>query len=135
VVPTIGSVRVPPDDLSLGELTRALAKGWDLDVRDVACAPLGAGSHHWIVTGPDGGRHFMTDDLDTKPWIGDERGTVAAGLATAYTVAQALREAGLPFVVAPIPTRHRAPLQPAAEAWHDARRTGRPRRVPVPPTG
>lgn len=69
--------------------------------------PEGGGSHHWKLTGDDGQPHFVTvDDLDDKDWMGDTRRTVFEGLERALGTAAALRyEAGLEFVVAPIPAR------------------------------
>jgi aminoglycoside phosphotransferase (APT) family kinase protein len=57
------------------------------------------------VNDPSGTRGFVTvDDLDQKPWFGDTRESVFDGLRRAFDTAAALRDAGLGFVVAPIPT-------------------------------
>jgi spectinomycin phosphotransferase len=69
--------------------------------------PEGAGSYHWKLTDQDGRIRFVTvDDLDDKDWFGHARETVFDGLRQALNTAAALRhEAGLEFVVAPIPAR------------------------------
>ena len=93
----------PPADLELDALVAALADGWDFDVVAAEYAPVGAGSHHWIVDGGDGTRAFATvDDLDAKTWLGDTRDEAFAGLRDAFGAAVALRDAGLEFVVAPL---------------------------------
>ncbi len=67
--------------------------------------PEGGGSHHWVASDADRRPHFLTvDDLDDKDWLGDDREAVFAGLTAALLTAQHLHhEAGLEFVVAPIP--------------------------------
>lgn len=93
-------------------LGKALAEGWHLRATSMEYLPEGAGGHHWVLTGEDGRRHFVTvDDLDGKDWMGDTRGPVFEGLRRALGTATALRyEAGLEFVVAPIPTHDGQPL-------------------------
>jgi spectinomycin phosphotransferase len=100
-------VRSLPDDFDPGALVAALAEGWDFDVENAAYAAVGGGSYHWFVTDVTGRRGFVTvDDLDQKPWLGDTRDKVFDGLARAFNTAVALRESGLGFVIAPIPTNH-----------------------------
>jgi hypothetical protein len=97
-------VRSPPADLVSQRLGKALADGWHLRAASMEYLPEGGGSHHWVLTGEDGRRHFVTvDDLDGKDWMGDTRGAVFEGLRRALGTATALRyQAGLEFVVAPI---------------------------------
>jgi spectinomycin phosphotransferase len=94
-------------DLAPERLARALAEGWHRRAASMEYVPEGGGSHHWKLTGDDGQPHFVTvDDLDDKGWMGDTRGAVFEGLERALGAAAALRyEAGLEFVVAPIPAR------------------------------
>lgn len=68
--------------------------------------PEGGGSHHWHVVDQHTQPHFVTvDDLDNKDWMADTRDAVFHGLARALRTAAALRyDAGLMFVVAPVPT-------------------------------
>jgi spectinomycin phosphotransferase len=95
----------PPDDLEEGELIAALTAGWELEVRGSRYVPVGFGSYHWDVTGAAGRRYFATvDDLDAKGWLGHDRDSAFDGLRAAFDVALALRrDAGLEFVVAPVP--------------------------------
>jgi spectinomycin phosphotransferase len=100
-------VRSPPAGLPPRRLGKALAEGWHLRGASLTYLPEGGGSHHWVLTGQDGRRHFVTaDDLDDKGWLGGTRGAVLEGLRRALGTAVALRyEAGLEFVVAPVPAR------------------------------
>ena len=83
----------------------ALAEGWGFEAESAEYAAVGAGSYHWLVTAADGQRGFVTvDDLDGKLWLGDAREPVFQGLKQAFDTARALRDHGLPFVVAPMPT-------------------------------
>jgi hypothetical protein len=94
-----------PVDFDGTELPGYLADGWGFDVASADYAAVGAGSYHWVVTAVDGDRGFVTvDDLDKKPWLGDARDLVFDGLTRSFDTAVALRDAGLGFVVAPIPT-------------------------------
>ncbi len=65
--------------------------------------PEGAGSHHWLALDEGGQRYFVTvDDLDDKEWLGKTRDRAFDGLCAALETAEALRQSGLGFVVAPI---------------------------------
>lgn len=100
-------MRSPPADLVPARVAAALAEGWHVHPARVDYVPEGGGSHHWKVTGADGLAWFVTvDDLDGKDWLGDTREAVFGGLGRALNTAAALRdEAGLVFVVAPLPAR------------------------------
>lgn len=102
-----------PADLVPKDLARALAAGWHLRPVSMEYRPEGAGGYHWVLTGGDGVRHFVTvDDLDRKAWLGDTREAVLGGLRRALATAVALRhEAGLEFVVAPVPAGDGGPLR------------------------
>jgi spectinomycin phosphotransferase len=94
-----------PDELDPDGLPPALADGWSFDVASIEYAPVGFGSYHWIAADAAGTRRFVTvDDLDRKPWFGNGRDTAFEGLTRAFGTAVALRDAGLEFVLAPIPT-------------------------------
>jgi spectinomycin phosphotransferase len=102
---TLSGVRALPEEFDAGELVGLLADGWGFDVEAADYAAVGGGSYHWEVRDPAGTSGFVTvDDLDRKPWLGDTRDSVFVGLARAFDTAVALRDAGLGFVVAPIPT-------------------------------
>jgi spectinomycin phosphotransferase len=95
----------PPEEFETSALIGFLAEGWGFDVAAVDYAAVGGGSYHWVVDDPQGTRGFVTvDDLDRKPWLGDTRESVFDGLGRAFDTAVALRDGGLGFVVAPIPT-------------------------------
>jgi spectinomycin phosphotransferase len=98
-------VRALPDDVETGAVTTALADGWGFEAVSVEYAPVGGGSYHWLVADGEGTRAFVTvDDLDWKHWLGDTSESAFEGLRRAFDTAVALREAGLEFVVAPLPT-------------------------------
>lgn len=106
-------MRDEPEGIESGDVVRALATGWGFEVREAEYAAVGAGSFHWIVTGVDGTRRFVTvDDLRHKPWLGDTCDTAREGLSRAFQTAVALSSAGLEFVVAPIPTSRGETLRP-----------------------
>lgn len=94
-----------PNDLSDQQVVEALSTGWSIAVDHVEYAALGFGSHHWIV-GNGRDRWFVSvDDLDARRRDDNQtRLDVRARLSAALTVAQALRDAGHEFVVAPMPT-------------------------------
>ncbi len=94
--------------VGLGEPTvvEAVAQEWGLPVGRLRYVALGGGSYHWLADTPDGRKFFLTvDDLEDKPWLGADPGSAFGGLRAAFGTALALRErAGLPFVVAPVPS-------------------------------
>jgi spectinomycin phosphotransferase len=98
-------VRDKPAGLREDDLRLALAEGWRIDAAALRYAPVGGGSYHWVVRDGAGPRWFVTaDDLDDKAWLGHARPAVMAGLRSAMETALALRrDAGLDFVVAPVP--------------------------------
>jgi spectinomycin phosphotransferase len=98
-------VRDLPDEFDADALIRCLADDWGFDVDTIDYAPVGFGSYHWVVSDSDGRRGFVTvDDLDRKPWLGITRNSAFDGMVRAFGTAVALRDAGLDFVLAPIPT-------------------------------
>ncbi|MGW2153105.1 phosphotransferase enzyme family protein [Nonomuraea sp. NPDC001699] len=94
-------MRSKPADLDESLLTSAL-EAWGIEAAGPAYAPVGFGDHHWIATGADGRRWFLT--VATLPAEPDERGSRAAfrELGRALETAAAL-SASLGFVVAPVP--------------------------------
>jgi spectinomycin phosphotransferase len=94
----------PPEEFETSTLIDVLADGWDFEVDSAEYKAVGAGSYHWVVNDRSGTRAFVTvDDLDQKPWLGDTE-PVFDGLRRAFDTAAALRDGGLRFVVAPLPT-------------------------------
>ncbi|MDP9303829.1 MAG: aminoglycoside phosphotransferase family protein [Actinomycetota bacterium] len=95
----------PPEEFETSTLIDVLPDGWGFDVEAVHYAAVGGGSYHWVVEDVEGKRGFVTaDDLDQKPWLGDTHESAFDGLRRAFETAVALRDGGLDFVVAPIPT-------------------------------
>lgn len=98
-------VKALPEEFDHSALLLSLAEGWGFEVEVAEYANVGFGSYHWFVTDAEGARGFVTvDDLDRKPWLGDTRESAFVGLRRAFDTALALRDGGLAFVVAPIPT-------------------------------
>jgi spectinomycin phosphotransferase len=99
-------VRALPEEFEPSALIGLLADDWGFVVEASEYAAVGFGSYHWVVADVEGMRRFVTvDDLDQKPWLGATRKSVFLGLRRAFETAVALRDGGLDFVVAPIPTR------------------------------
>ncbi len=94
----------PPETFSDRDLLAALTGHWDLRADSVRYVPKGAGSYHWVVAARGHPRYFVTvDDLDTKPWISDQRQVTFDGLGVAYETARVLEnQAGLSWVVGPL---------------------------------
>jgi spectinomycin phosphotransferase len=107
-------VRARPEGLGESDVRLALAEGWRIDAAAIRYAAVGGGSYHWVARDGAGRRWFVTvDDLDDKAWLGDRRLAVMAGLRSRMEIALALRrEAGLEFVVAPVPGCDGATVRP-----------------------
>jgi spectinomycin phosphotransferase len=91
-------VREHPADIRDSDVAAALARQWALAVRDLSYLPVGFGGYHWLAVDQAGSRWFVTVSELAAPWVPDLPAAMqaAAWLAT---------EAGLEFVVAPVPTR------------------------------
>src|SRR4051794_4323946 len=97
-------MRDEPDDLPKELLLSELATHWGIEAHSLEYAPIGAGSYHWLATGVDGQRWFVTADRLYGRAIDDSDPDQSfAGLRAAYETAHALSKAGLGFVVAPQP--------------------------------
>lgn len=94
---------VEPADLAHRSLLNAVSSGWGFPGVRCEYRAVGFGSHHYVLTAQDGGRHFVTvDDLrhgDLAP------AAAARQLARALGTAMELATAGLSFVLAPLPRR------------------------------
>jgi spectinomycin phosphotransferase len=100
-------VRATPENLDAGSVVDALQHTWDFDAVFADYVAVGTGSYHWTVEDTTGRRAFVTvDDLGQKAWLGDTRSAAFDGLRSAFDTSLALRQSGLEFVIAPIPTRH-----------------------------
>jgi spectinomycin phosphotransferase len=91
-------MRERPVDIRDSDVAAALARQWALTVQDMSYLPVGFGGYHWRAADQTGSRWFVTVSDLASPWVPDLRGAMqtAAWLAT---------QAGLRFVVAPVPTR------------------------------
>jgi hypothetical protein len=89
-----------------GVIAEALEEFWDFRTSSLVYQRVGFGSHHWLATDAAGSRLFATvDDLLAKlHTVRDSADAAFARLAAAFATASALRmEAGLSFVIAPVP--------------------------------
>jgi spectinomycin phosphotransferase len=107
-------LKTRPEGLDESRLVAALADGWDIAASHVEYRPVGGGSYHWLVTDRAGKRYFVTaDDLDHKGYLGSDRDSAFEALRCALDTAHALRhDAGLEFVVAPLPTVRSETVRP-----------------------
>jgi spectinomycin phosphotransferase len=86
-----------PADLSDADLAAAVRQYWRLEVAEIRYAAVGYGGYHWTVLDAPGRRWFAT----ASPLTGAE--DVADDLRATMRAARALADAGLDFVVAPVP--------------------------------
>ena len=87
------------------DLVAVLRRHWAIDATDLRYAPVGWGSHHWVLTARDGSARFVTvDELDARRDSADEpREAVLERLDAALGAARALADSGSDLVVAPAP--------------------------------
>ncbi|GAA5018700.1 hypothetical protein GCM10023258_05640 [Terrabacter aeriphilus] len=85
----------PPPGLDPGRIVTALRDRWGIDVVTLTYAAVGFGGHHWRAVDAAGVPWFVTLDVDVPG------GPLRAALGSA----RALADAGLAFVVAPVPSR------------------------------
>lgn len=91
-------MREPPVGLPVAQVLAAVRRHWDDQVDRVEHLPVGFGAHHWAAYAGPRARLFVTLD-----GLGPRHS--AATLEAAYAGAAALRDAGLEFVLASVPTR------------------------------
>ncbi len=112
-------MREPPTGVAPVDVLAAVSRHWDVSLDRVEHLPVGFGAHHWAAYVGGTPRLFVTLD-------GLEPRHTAAELESAYAGAAALRDAGLTFVLAPVPTTARTFTAPFAECalsctpWRDA---------------
>jgi spectinomycin phosphotransferase len=90
-------VRERPADITDSDVATALARQWALTEPDLSYLPVGFGGYHWLAVDQTGSRWFVTVSDLAAPWVPD----LPAAMQTAAWLAT---EAGLEFVVAPVPT-------------------------------
>ena len=87
-----------PADIRDSDVAAALARQWGVTAQDLSYLPVGFGGYHWLAVDQTGSRWFVTVSDLAAPWVPD----LPAAMQTAAWLAT---EAGLEFVVAPVPTR------------------------------
>ena len=95
-----------PADFPEYLLSEALAEGWGFRATSLCYQAVGFGSHHWLAADSGGLNLFATvDDLsEMRRDHTDTANAVFGRLDQAFESAQSLsRDAGLDFVVAPLP--------------------------------
>lgn len=109
----------PPDGLTGDLLTATLARGWDVAAAEIRYLPVGFGSHHWRAVDVAGARWFVTvDDLAQRRLSANERlDAVFVRLSAALAAATEVRDSGLAFVVAPVPTAAGQPVLRMTEGF------------------
>lgn len=102
-------MRDRPENLAEEKLRAALCAGWCIRVESLTHLPIGFGSHHWSATDQRGSKWFVkVDDLGFVADGQDEEfGRLSRSQETALTLH---RDAGLGFVLAPVPAGNGAPL-------------------------
>ena len=98
-------MRDKPTGLDEQDLIVGCARGWGIEVSSIAYLPVGAGSYHWAVTGSRGVRWFAKVDRVRGE---EEIDQLRASLETALALH---RDAGLDFVVSPVPAGDGAVLR------------------------
>lgn len=104
---TFALVFTKPEDIDEARLLQWLRDLWDVPANELEYAPVGFGSHHWIARGGLCCWFLTVDDLAAR--IGSPADThdlafdrLERALRTARVLAN---DAGLGFVVAPMPSR------------------------------
>jgi len=94
-----------PEGVRDADIVAAVRRDWGLEPDSADYLAAGFGSHHWVAASAGGDRWFVTvDDLSTKELVGDEPLSSFDAVDRAFTVAQALRDLDLQWVVAPLST-------------------------------
>src|SRR4051812_3164087 len=112
-------MRDEPQGLPDALLTDALRQHWGLDLRELTYAPVGFGSYHWQATERDGRRWFITaDDLSAMPMFdGSNADANFDSFNAALLAVRGVRDAGLEFVVAPVPNHAGEVLLRLTSRW------------------
>jgi spectinomycin phosphotransferase len=106
-----------PVDLADDVVSAVVQDAWQLRIRRMDYAPVGFGSYHWHAWADDD-RWFVTaDDLVAGSHLGTSPTERVRRLAAALGSARVLRDDGLTFVVAPMPTADGKILKIVEERW------------------
>ncbi|WP_020579280.1 phosphotransferase enzyme family protein [Actinopolymorpha alba] len=98
----------PPEDLAPDQVSSYLHTYWGLDGVQVSYLPAGHGSHNWTAVASDGTTWFVK---------AMRRGPDSDFSQATLQTATAAHQAGLDFVLAPIPDHTGAALRPVSPAW------------------
>lgn len=102
-------MRDEPAEISCGRVAGVLGERWGFVADEVAYAPVGFGSHHWIACDVGGPRWFVTADRV------DRSGRV--NIEAALRATKELTGWGYEFVVAPLPDRAGRLLREVVPGW------------------
>jgi spectinomycin phosphotransferase len=105
-------VRVVPEGIDDHRLSCALEEHWGLTAVRLGYLPVGYGDHHWDLTDSAGNRWFVTVAGLTGGWRGTGPAAGYADLRAAMDTVIALADAGLEFVLTPVPTTGGRALAP-----------------------
>jgi spectinomycin phosphotransferase len=103
-------VQAPPAGIEERDIVAALARYWGLAASQLSYLAVGFGDHHWAATEAGGRRWFVTVAELGGGWRGAAPEAGWADLQAAMGAVIALRDAGLEFAVAPVPTCDGQPL-------------------------
>jgi spectinomycin phosphotransferase len=96
LVPTMAAMLTRPEHLTDKAIAAAVAAHWSIAAERLEYAPIGFGSHHWVLTERTGRCWFVTGDA-----VADSSQRLS-GLTAALNTTYALRHKyGLKFVIAP----------------------------------
>ena len=98
-------MKAPPAGIEESDIAVVLTGHWGLATIQLDYLAVGFGDHHWIATEAEGRRWFVTVAELGGGWRGAAPEQGWADLRAAMGAAIALRDAGLEFVIAPVPTR------------------------------
>ena len=109
----------PPDGLTEHDLVDVLHRRWGIDAEELRYAPVGWGSHHWVLTARDGSARFLTvDELDARrDSAAEPRHEVLARLSSAFGAARALADTGSDLVVAPTAAEDGSLMAPVTDRF------------------
>jgi spectinomycin phosphotransferase len=98
-------VKAPPAGIEEHDIAAALAGHWGLSTVQLKYLAVGFGDHHWVATEAAGRRWFVTVAELGGGWRGAAPEQGWADLQQAMGAVIALRDTGLEFAMAPVPTR------------------------------
>jgi spectinomycin phosphotransferase len=98
-------VKAPPAEITESDIVAVLRRDWELPAMELRYLAVGFGDHHWIAAEADGRRWFVTVAELGGGWRGAAPEQGWQDLRAAMDTVTVLRDAGLEFALAPLPTR------------------------------